>query len=119
MTADILDGVTANSSRAVLYGKLREAARQLFERADKQVAELQEIEERVRAKYANRNEALVQIIATSTESEWGDAVDFLENFKDMLPVALYRVHDGAKTALGRQDDEVGDANKADQGGDTP
>lgn len=115
MSTGLLDDVTADTPRNVLLAKLREAAAQLFERSDKKVAELQEIEERVRAKYANRNEALVQIIATSTEAEWSDAVDFLENFKDMLPVALYRVHDGAKTALGRQDADDGPV----EAGDTP
>jgi len=99
---DLLEGITANSPRSELFARLRDAAGRLLKQQDKQVGELQKIEERVRRKYSNRNVALVQIIATSTEDEWDDALDFLDNFEDMLPVALYRVYDGARTALDRQ-----------------
>jgi hypothetical protein len=99
--SEIIEGVSATSPRDVLFGKIRELNSKLFAKQDARLAELQRIEEDVKRKFSNRNENLLQIISTSTEKEWHDGLDFLSNFEDYLPVALYRVYDGARTALGR------------------
>lgn len=100
-TVSILEGVDENTTRVELLRRLREAAEKLHVREDSRVGKLQEIEERVRKSYAGTQEPLLQIIATASEKEWAAAVDFLENFAELLPVALLRLHDGAKGALGR------------------
>jgi transcription elongation factor GreA-like protein len=103
----LLDDVDERTPRAKLYAKLREAARLLLEREDKKVARLQEIEERVRAKYAGRQHDAIQLVVSSTHDEWADVVDFLENFDDLLPIALHRVHEGAKMAIDQVEEASG------------
>lgn len=102
--SSILEGVDENTPRSELLKRLRAAADDLFKRDDARVSRMQEIEEDVRRRWSGREANLVQIIATSTEEEWGDAVDFLANFDDIIPVALFRVYDGARSALGRDTD---------------
>lgn len=107
--SSILEGVDENTPRSELLKRLRDAADDLFKRDDARVGRMQEIEEDVRRRWSGREANLVQIIATSTEEEWGDAVDFLANFDDIIPVALFRVYDGARSALGRdENNEVAD-----------
>ena len=106
MTTDPLEGVDENTPRAELLRRLREAAKERFQAQDDRVAKMQQIEEDVRRRWSGREANLVQIIATSTEEEWGDAIDFLANFDDIIPVALYRVYDGARSALGRDNENT-------------
>lgn len=101
--SSILEGVDENTPRHEMLKRLREAAGKLHAREDERLGKLQAIEERVRSQYAGTQQPLIQVIATASESEWGTAVDFLDNFEGYLPVALVRLHDGVKGALGRTD----------------
>jgi len=98
--SDLLEGVDENTPRSVLIAKLRTAAEQLFRKQDERVGRLQEIEERIRREWAPTDVQVTQVIATSSNDEWRQAVDFLDNFEELLPIALVRVHDGARMGLG-------------------
>jgi hypothetical protein len=100
----LLDDIDERTPRAKLYAKLRELAAIVSKKDDEKLKRFQKLEEDVRRRYAGKQLNLVQVIATSTDEEWGDAVDFMENFDDVLPVALFRVYDGARSALGRHPD---------------
>lgn len=102
--ATVLEGVNERAPRSELLRIARLLAGKVHAQEDERLGRMQEIEERVRRDYAGRNENLVQVISTSSEAEWADAIDFLDNWKDLLPVAIYRVYDGARTALGRTDE---------------
>lgn len=106
---DLLDGISEKTTKAVLLDRLRQAARKLAGFEDEKVGRLQEIEERVRAKYAGRDNNLKQIMVSSSVEEWKEAVDFLDNFDDLLPPALARMNEGAKVLLtaGESDGENG------------
>jgi hypothetical protein len=95
---DLLEGVDESTPRNVLLARLRDAAGLLFQRQDAKVARLQEIEERVRRDFAGTQANLIQVLATASDQEWREAVDFLANFEGLLPVALLRLYDGVKTA---------------------
>jgi transcriptional/translational regulatory protein YebC/TACO1 len=91
--------------------KLRELADLLHKRdtqlADKQaaldderLAKMQEIEERIRAAFQPRDINLRSVTLMSTEEEFTELIDFLENFEDIMPVAMHRLLLGARAATG-------------------
>lgn len=94
---DILAGITEKSTKAELLSKLREAARRLAGREDDRIARMQELEERVRAKFAGNTPDLRSVTIMGTPEEYTEMVDFLENFEDIMPVAMHRILAGAKS----------------------
>lgn len=99
--ATLLEGLNERAPRSEMLRIARLLAGKIHAQEDARLGRMQEIEERVKRDYAGRQETLVQIIATSSEAEWNDAIDFLDNWQELLPVALYRVYDGARMALGK------------------
>lgn len=98
-STNVLEGITEKSTKAQLLDRLRDAAKRLAGQEDARVAKLQEIEERVRAKYTATNTDLRQVLCTATKQEWQEIIDFFENFGDVLPPVLKRFNDGAKAAV--------------------
>lgn len=98
----ILDGITEKTTKADLMGRLRDAAKKLATFEDEKAGRLQRIEERVRAKYTGNERDIKQALVSATEQEWIELIDFLENFEDLLPLALVRLHDGAKILVGHK-----------------
>lgn len=98
---EIIEGVSMSSSREQLFGAVRELAGKLHKREDKRLAALAKIEREVKEAYKGRAEDLLQVVATSTETEWHEGIDFLEHFEGYMPVSIYRIYDGVRTALNR------------------
>lgn len=92
----VLEGVTPKTTKADLMKRLRDAAKKIAGYEDQNAAKMQEIEERVRASL--KPVELRTVMISSTPEEWGEAVDFLENFDGYLPSSLARVREGAKEA---------------------
>lgn len=100
---DPMEGVTSKSTKEDLMERLRRAAAAL-RRADRsQKARLQEIEERLRAKGEVTQEHLKFVIVGATEPEWQDSIEFLEEFEEMLPIALQRQVLGGRVLLGQHE----------------
>lgn len=95
MTA-VLEGITPKTTKSELMQRLRDAAKTIAAQEDEKVARMQEIEEKVRASL--KPVELVTVMISSTQEEWSEAVDFLENFDGYLPSSLARVREGAKEA---------------------
>lgn len=98
----LLEGVTTATTKAQLLDKLREADRQLQGVQDARVGQLQELEERLRAKFQAARRDTRQILLVADVDELTTAIDFLENFEDLLPSALARVYDGMCIVTGKQ-----------------
>lgn len=98
---DPLDGVTTKSTKDELMERLRKAAAALRRQDRESKSQLQQIEDRIRAKGAVKPETLKQAIVSATEDEWVAAVEFLEEFDDLLPTALQRLVIGGQVLLGR------------------
>jgi len=102
---DILAGVTEKTTKAELLGKLREAAKRLLAREDDRVARMQELEEKVRARFKGVEPDIRSVTLMATPEEFTELNDFLDNFEDIMPMALHRLKAGAKavTENGGQD----------------
>lgn len=92
----VLEGVTPKTTKADLLERLRKAAKIITGYEDENAKKMQEIEEKVRASL--KPVTLKTVMISSTPEEWGEAVDFLENFEGYLPSSLARVREGAKEA---------------------
>lgn len=101
MTTPTIDDIDATTPRAVMFSKIRELWAAISQQQDERFARFAAKEEEVRRRYSGKQENLIAITATSTESEWGEVIDFLENWEEEMPVALWRTYDGARIALGR------------------
>jgi|SRR4051794_26887061 len=101
---DFLEGVNERTTKAVLLDKLREAARWRAGAEDDRVKRLQEIEERVRAQFGPSDVELRSVTLKSTPEEFEEMIDFLDNFQDIMPIAMKRLLAGALSVVGR--DEV-------------
>lgn len=111
---DILEGVNEKSRRADLFGRLREASKRIAKLEDaatkaerksndERVAKMQEIEERIRSSFQRADVDLRSITLMSTEAEFAELIDFLENFEDIMPIAMHRLLAGAKAVTGSED----------------
>lgn len=107
---DPLEGITAKTTKEELMNRLRTLATRVRKDDRAQVATLQAIEDRLRAKGTANDYDLRQVIGVATPDEWKEAVEFLEEFEDdnLLPVALARFLAGGRTLLGLMEeaDEV-------------
>lgn len=92
----VLEGVTAKTTKDDLLKRLRKAAKLIAGYEDEHVARMQEIEEKVRASL--KPVEVKTVMCSSTAEEWGDVVDFLDNFDGYLPSSLVRIREGAKEA---------------------
>lgn len=81
--------------------RLRDLATQLRRQDRDRKTSLTEIEDRLRAKGAQRSVELHQVIISSTNDEWKETVEFLEEFEaeDLLPIPLQRLLIGGHTLL--------------------
>lgn len=101
MTTPTIDDIGPTSTREVMFNKIRELWGAIASQQDERFAAFAKKEEEVRRRYAGKQENLIAITATSTEVEWSDAIDFLANWEEEMPVALWRIYDGGRIALGR------------------
>lgn len=100
-THDLLDGITDRSTKPELMERLRDGAA-LLRRSDRQrKARVQEIEDRIRAKGTVNTAVLQQVIVSASDEEWKEAIEFLEEFDDLLPISLQRLVLGGRTLLGQ------------------
>ncbi len=95
---EVLEGVTAKTTKDELLKRLRSAARKLAGYEDERVKRMQEIEEKVRASL--KPVTLKTVMCTSTPDEWRAAAEFLGEFEGYLPSALARIQEGAREASG-------------------
>lgn len=95
-----IDDIGPTSSREVLFSKIRELWGAFSKQQDERLAVFAKKEAEIRRKYAGRQENLIAITATSTDAEWREVVDFLENWEEEMPVGLWRIYDGGRIALG-------------------
>lgn len=95
-TDDLLADVNEKTTKAVLIGKLREAVRRLHAREDERVGRMQQLEEEVRAKFTGVEPDIRSITVMCTAQEFTEAADFLDNFQDIMPMALHRMQAGMK-----------------------
>ena len=93
---DLLADVTAKTTKAQLLGKLREAVRRLHGREDERVGRMQELEEKVRARFTGVEPDIRSVTVMCTPEEFVEMSDFLDNFEDIMPMALHRLQAGAK-----------------------
>lgn len=96
---DPLEGVKSSTTKEELMNRLRRAATELRKGDRAQKAKLSEIEARLREKGLHRPEELRQVICSATDAEWKDAIEFLEEFDDLLPVALSRLLIGGRVLM--------------------
>lgn len=103
MTYDPMEGVNTKTPKEELMERLRKAAAALRKQDRTKKAKLAEIEQRLREKGAQRQERLVQVIASATPDEWKEAISFLEDFEaeGLLPVSLQRLAVGGRVLLGQ------------------
>lgn len=100
---DPMDGVTSKTTKEELMERLRKAGAAI-RRGDRQrKAALQEVEDRIRAKGVQPQVELQQVIVTATEDEWKQAIEFLEEFDDLLPIPLQRLVVGGHALQGQID----------------
>jgi hypothetical protein len=102
-TKDPLEGVTPKTTKEELMGRLKDAAAAIRKGDRQHKADLQAVEDRIRAKYAgtaHEHEVLRQVIISATTEEWKESVEFLEEFTDLLPVPLQRLVMGGRVLLG-------------------
>src|SRR5690349_2766038 len=92
-------GITDTTSREELLERLRKAATALRVGDRQKKARLQEIEDRLRAKGAANGADQLRVIATGSEAEWTEAIEFLEEFDDLLPPMLSRLVVGGRMLL--------------------
>lgn len=103
--ADPLEGITEKTTKVDMLKRLNELADKLRGYERKRTGRLAEIEDRVRAKYKpGELPELHNVIISATIDEWADVIDFLEQFEDLLPLALDRVRAGGRILLGPKDD---------------
>ena len=103
MAEDVLAGITDKTTKADLLSRLRDAARRLHGQEDDRVARMQEIEETVRAKFSGTQVTVKSVTLMSTEEEFSEMIDFLENFTDIMPIAMHRLLAGAKAVTGKSE----------------
>ncbi len=104
---DPLEGISEKSTKAEMLTALNKLADKLRSHEKQRTGRLAEIEDRVRTKYRPGDvPELHNVILVATIEEWADAIDFLENFEDLLPVALSRVRQGGRILLGPKDGEA-------------
>lgn len=100
---DPLEGVTTKTTKEELMSRLKDAGA-LLRRLDRSgKADLQAIEDRLRAKGTKPHDDLKQVIVSATEQEWKESVEFLEEFADLLPTPLQRLVIGGRVLLGQHE----------------
>lgn len=98
---DILDGITAKTTKEELMGRLRQAAT-LLRRDDRDKKKtVAEIEARLRTKGQRTSAPLQQVIVSATDAEWKESVEFLEEFNEvgLLPTPLQRMVIGGRVLM--------------------
>ncbi len=90
--SEVLEGITPKTTKADLMDRLRKAARRLAGYEDENVARMQAIEEKVRR--SARVYDLRQVVVSSTNEEWKETLEFLNEFEECLPPSLARFRDG-------------------------
>ncbi len=105
IATDPLEGISEKSTKSEMLRRMNELADLVRGHEKQRTGKLAEIEDRVRAKYKPGDvPELHNVILSATIEEWADAIDFLENFEDLLPTALARVRQGGRLLLGPKDD---------------
>lgn len=95
---ELLEGID-KLDKSELATRLRRAG-QLLKKVDKEQQDrVTAIEERVKAKRKVSPEKLRQVIVNSTEAEWKETVEWLEQWDDLLPIPLQRLLVGGKVLL--------------------
>jgi hypothetical protein len=107
--SDPLDGISEKSTKSQILEAANKLADKVRGYERQRTSKLGEIEKRVRSKYKPGDlPNLHNVIVTSTEEEWKDVIEFLDEFDDVLPVALARIHEGGKLLLHGPDHEDDD-----------
>lgn len=103
---DLLDGISASTSKATLLERLNQAADLVRAQGRQRTGKLAEIEARVRTKYAPGDDIpqLQQVVLSATTPEWQLAVEFLGEWEgpdgeSHLPVVLQRILAGGRVLL--------------------
>lgn len=100
---DPLDGVNTKTGKDELMERLRKASAWIRRHENGQKKQLAEVEERLRAKgqASGDPERLKQAIISSTEEEWTELIEFLEEFEDLAPILAQRIIIGGRMLLGQ------------------
>lgn len=99
-TSDVLEGVSEKSTKAELMTKLNELADKVRGYERKRTGKLGEIEKRVRAKYTPGDiPELHNVVFASTLVEVKETKAFLDEFDDVLPLALARLRQGLQILI--------------------
>lgn len=96
---DILDGITAKTTKEELMSRLRSAATMLRKGDRAKQTKLAEIEERLRNMNQSSAIELRQVIVSAPDSDWDETIKFLEEFDDLLPTPLQRILIGGRVLL--------------------
>lgn len=101
---DLLDGIDANTTKAVLLERLNQAADLQRAQTRQRTGRLAEIEQRVRAKYKPGDmPELHQVIISASSEEWQHVVEFLGEWDEpgasLLPTVLARILLGGKELI--------------------
>jgi len=116
---DILADVTTKTTKAELIDKLRSAVKRLNVMedevtkkdriaTDERLQKMQEIEENIRQHFTGATPDLRSITLMSTEDEFTEMIDFLDNFEDIMPVAMHRLLAGARAVTGQSPEATED-----------
>jgi hypothetical protein len=91
-----LEGIDNKTTKAELLDRLKSLADKLHAGDGGTTTRLAEVEKRVRAKRSGTDHDLRTVMITASPAEWREVEDFLDDFEDLLPVGLARIHEGSR-----------------------